>query len=114
MNRPLLYAGILTFLISIAFALYGVSRGLMTFGWFIFPVLYGSGPFSALVALLIIASMFLIFISFIEDEGSSKVEYGGAILIGPLPIVFGSSGRSILLTLIILALFIIFLIIIFL
>ncbi|MFP3318361.1 MAG: DUF131 domain-containing protein [Thermoplasmata archaeon] len=113
MNRLYLFSGILLFFFAIAMAVYGISKGLMGFGWFIFPVIYGSGIFSAFVALLIIASMILVFLSFIQDDlNEARVDYGGAVLIGPIPIVFGSSGRTILITLVLLTLFIIFLIII--
>lgn len=110
MNRILLYLGLIILIASIMLAIYGVFKGWMLFGIFFFPIIFGFGLFSAIVALLMIISMFLIFISFIQDE-QIKSEMGGAVLIGPIPIIFGTSTRIILLAIILLLLFIIFLII---
>ena len=110
MNRILLYLGLIILIASIMLAIYGVFKGWMLFGIFFFPIIFGFGLFSAIVALLMIISMFLIFISFIQDE-QIKSEMGGAVLIGPIPIIFGTSTRINLLAIILLLLFIIFLII---
>ena len=110
MNRILLYLGLIILIASIMLAIYGVFKGWMLFGIFFFPIIFGFGLFSAIVALLMIISMFLIFISFIQDE-QIKSEMGGAVLIGPIPIILGTSTRIILLAIILLLLFIIFLII---
>ncbi len=113
MNKFTLYLGIIILISSILLAIYGVFRGWMFFGLFLFPVIFGSGLFSALIALLMILAMFLIFFSFLQDE-ETKTDFGGALLIGPIPIVFGTSGRTILLAMILLLLFLIFILLIFL
>lgn len=46
--------------------------------------------------LLIILSMFLS----TEKESESKIEYGGVLIIGPLPIVFGNRTKSAIIALI--------------
>ncbi|NPA74580.1 MAG: DUF131 domain-containing protein [Euryarchaeota archaeon] len=72
----------------------------------IFPVFYTSGPLGALGMLMILAGIFLFFLApFAGTEmhppstpppephhttEKKKVNYGGVILIGPIPIVFGS------------------------
>ncbi|NWG10205.1 DUF131 domain-containing protein [Candidatus Bathyarchaeota archaeon] len=60
--------------------------------------LYGLGV--ALISagiLVILASILLLFISSVKGEG--KVEGGGAIIIGPVPIVFGTDKKSLKATL---------------
>lgn len=42
--------------------------------------------------LVIIAAIFLLFVSSVKGEG--KVRGGGAIIIGPIPIVFGTDKKS--------------------
>ena len=56
-------------------------------------MLYGLGV--ALISagiLVILAAIFLLFISSAKGEG--KVRGGGAIIIGPIPIVFGTDKKS--------------------
>lgn len=47
--------------------------------------------------LLIIIGVFILFIGMIASVfsggGEGKTEYGGVIIIGPIPIVFGSNSR---------------------
>ncbi|MGC9131312.1 MAG: TIGR00304 family membrane protein [Pyrobaculum sp.] len=56
--------------------------------------------------LLIVAGVFLMALSILitalkrEEGGESKTEAGGVVLIGPVPIVFGTSQRIAQLTLI--------------
>ena len=57
-------------------------------------------PLIFLGIILIIIGTFLVFISSLKSE--SKVEGGGAIIIGPIPIVFGTS-KKVLHTVLILA-----------
>jgi uncharacterized protein (TIGR00304 family) len=71
----------------------------------IIPVIYGGGPLGALAILVIFAGVVVLFLSYAaappvaEDgpaddrpEGSgTKREFGGVVLIGPIPIVFGSA-----------------------
>jgi uncharacterized protein (TIGR00304 family) len=56
--------------------------------------LYGLG-FALIFAgiLVIFAAIILLFISNIKKEG--KVKGGGAIIIGPIPIIFGTDKQSI-------------------
>jgi uncharacterized membrane protein len=68
---------------------------------FVIPVLYGTGPLMAVSVLMAFAGMMLVFLSFFgpavrsdasaTPEGAKK-EWGGVILIGPVPIVIGSAG----------------------
>ncbi len=53
---------------------------------------------------LSLVGMLLIMISVLRGAASSgKVEVGGGVLIGPIPVVFGSSSRAILVASILLA-----------
>ncbi len=56
--------------------------------------------------ILILVGMLLMMLSAILGSGAStrtRVEYGGGVMVGPIPIVFGSSNRMILAASIILA-----------
>lgn len=56
--------------------------------------LYGLGIFFILAGMvIIIAAALLLFISNIKGKG--KVRGGGAIIIGPFPIIFGTDKESI-------------------
>jgi uncharacterized protein (TIGR00304 family) len=50
--------------------------------------------------LLVLLGFFLIFLS-LAGEGKKEGEAGGVILIGPIPIVFGTSGKIVIISLII-------------
>ncbi|MCE4605033.1 MAG: DUF131 domain-containing protein [Desulfurococcales archaeon] len=51
--------------------------------------------------ILVFLGVFLVFIGFLgKISQSSNVEAGGVVIIGPLPIVFGSSSRITLVVLI--------------
>ncbi|MBI0584404.1 MAG: DUF131 domain-containing protein [Methanomassiliicoccus sp.] len=67
----------------------------------IIPVIYGSGPLAALSVLAIIGGMMLIFLSLVPSRARESVEgpaqetnreWGGVVLIGPVPIIIGSAG----------------------
>ncbi|MDW5561597.1 MAG: DUF131 domain-containing protein [Methanomassiliicoccus sp.] len=67
----------------------------------IVPVLYGTGPLVAFAALAVFAGMVLLSLSLFGRPGgrdagitsaTGKREWGGVVLIGPIPIVFGSPG----------------------
>lgn len=68
----------------------------------ILPVIYGGGALLALSILLLLGAFVLLFLSFPAEErdrearteGSGRTERraGGVILIGPIPIIFGSKG----------------------
>lgn len=65
----------------------------------IIPVVYGGGPLLVLAILFIFAGFLLLSFAFahrVEREGPPtddevKREFGGVVLIGPIPIVFGSA-----------------------
>ncbi len=44
-------------------------------------------------AVLIVAGMMLIFLFFLQAAMQGSASYGGVVLIGPIPIVFGSSPQ---------------------
>jgi len=44
-------------------------------------------------AVLVIAGMMLVFLFFIRAAMQGSASYGGVVLIGPIPIVFGSSPQ---------------------
>lgn len=66
----------------------------------IIPVIYGTGPLLAISVLMIFAGLALVFMSFFQtapgmdtaNAPREKKEWGGVILIGPIPIVIGSAG----------------------
>lgn len=86
-------------------ALIGESQ----FGLFlIFPFVIGSGPIAMLGIALLFFAMLILFASFAKQlsEGerpsiasteelheSTQKKYGGVVMIGPLPIAFGSDSR---------------------
>jgi uncharacterized protein (TIGR00304 family) len=78
----------------------------------IFPVFFGSGPFAFLGVLSILMAIFLAFVGFAHQNGErfedsdepasrkptesgrdSSIKGGGVVLIGPVPIIFGSDTR---------------------
>jgi uncharacterized protein (TIGR00304 family) len=67
---------------------------------FIIPVIYGVGPLAAAAVLLVFIGISLVMLSVTlrmaneqgsDAEPSKKREFGGVVLIGPVPIVFGSA-----------------------
>jgi len=111
MNRNLVIAGVLG-VIGIMILGYSVSEGEGNAGIFlIFPVFYGSGLFAFLGVLCIMGAMILGFVGFAEyaaakqgpEPGSTQkargkpqrsVRGGGVVLIGPIPIIFGSDPKT--------------------
>jgi uncharacterized protein (TIGR00304 family) len=96
----------------------------------IIPIIYGTGPLVALSVMLVFAGIVLLFMSSVvptprddgpgesssdqaEDRAQVKREWGGVVLIGPVPIVFGSAGalrdRRVLLALSVMSLIILML-----
>jgi len=85
-------------------------RGEADFGLFlIFPVIWGTGVLSALGIFMIFTGIFLFFISLFFLVSPPATEYGtydsditperkshagGVILIGPIPVVFGSDWET--------------------
>lgn len=97
---------------GIFLVIYGITRGEMQVALFlIFPVIYGTGIVGLISILLIFLGFFLAFLSFaippdhVEEpyepmeierpqmEKKSQVKGGGVVLIGPIPIVFGSDAK---------------------
>lgn len=111
MNRNLILAAILG-IIGIAILGYSVSQGEGNASIFLFiPVFYGSGLFAFLGVLCIMGAMILGFIGFAEravtkDRNGSKpsqnpsgkpqksTKGGAVVLIGPIPIIFGSDPKT--------------------
>lgn len=115
MNRYLILALILA-ICGIALIGYSVASGEGSAGVVLFiPVFYGSGLFAFLGVLCIMAAIFLVFFGFaaqmgaMEDFGSSQeprssqplkprtgksIKGGGVVLIGPIPIIFGSDTKT--------------------
>jgi uncharacterized protein (TIGR00304 family) len=66
----------------------------------IVPVIYGVGPLAVLAVLMLFAGITMLLLSAaplmtkeeVADDGpATKKEFGGIVLIGPIPIVFGSA-----------------------
>lgn len=111
---------------------YAIVAGEMRVGLvlFVIPYLYGSGPIGVFAVILIILGLLvLITAPFIRasrrsasqapqaplEEGERvRKEFGSVVLIGPVPIVFGSSNRSALLALVVAAMVIMALTLVFL
>ena len=102
---------------GIVFLFIGFLSGDAEAGFFFFiPYISGSGVFAFLGFVFIVASIFLFLFgltSFIEDEiyqpedselkprKKTSIKGGGVILIGPIPIVFGSSWKLAIISIII-------------
>jgi uncharacterized protein (TIGR00304 family) len=114
MNRNLVLALVLG-IIGIMILGYSVSEGESSAGIFLFiPVFYGSGLFAFIGVLCIMGAMILGFVGFAERMGSregyesqpsrspqstghkpkSGIKGGGVVLIGPIPIIFGSDPKT--------------------
>lgn len=97
------------FIIGIICFILGFLQGEIQTGFFvIFPFLIGSGVYSFAGIIFIFLAILLFMLGFtknIESEGTEKdeegtqqikktsVKGGGVVLIGPLPIVFGSNWK---------------------
>ncbi len=111
--EKMLFFSILLFFGGIALFIVSAVRGEGGMAlFFIFPIFYSTGPLGALGMLLIFASIFLFFIAPFtyneekiskinenemprkENQIRSEKHYGGVILIGPIPIVFGSDKNQ--------------------
>ncbi len=89
-------------LLGVLLLAWAVLQGAVSFALvLIVPVLYGTSPLMAVSMLMVFAGLVLVFMSFFRPaertgpvaspEGVKK-EWGGVILIGPIPIVIGSAG----------------------
>jgi len=88
---------------SAALMLLAAERGEVTFSLFIvFPVITATGPVGAMGLLLLPAALLFLFLSLVPEgrpaeretvsaEGEAESSYGGVVLIGPIPILFGSA-----------------------
>jgi uncharacterized protein (TIGR00304 family) len=88
----------------------------------VFPVLYGMGLMAAAAILLLFVGIIMLFASaappnpYGKEEGTTnaepdpyddregkKTKFGGVVLIGPIPIIFGTDRRTALLAMVIMA-----------
>jgi uncharacterized protein (TIGR00304 family) len=96
----------------------GVLSGDIQVGliFFVIPYLYGGTALGALAILLVMAGVVLVFVDMArrtpsghattptdENPVRPRTEWGGVIIVGPVPIVFGSSPRITLVALAIVA-----------
>ena len=113
MNRYHIYAIILA-ACGTALLGYSVASGEGSAGVVVFiPVFFGSGLFSFLGVLCIMAALFLAFFGFaagalrgLEPDQSNQpsqgpqpavkksIKGGGVVLIGPIPVIFGSDSKT--------------------
>jgi uncharacterized membrane protein len=101
-HRVMRLSGELLILLGLVLLAWAVLEGQASFALlFVIPVLYGSGPLVAIAALMVFGGAVLVFLSFfkapagkdtIASPGRAEREWGGVILIGPVPIVIGSAG----------------------
>jgi len=103
-----------------ALIIYAVATGEVRVAlfFFIIPTLYGNTLLGALAILLFVFGLVLLFLSFVRpieetlssdqvvsekrrDVATAKKDFGGVLLIGPIPIVFGSGRRAMLYVLIV-------------
>jgi uncharacterized protein (TIGR00304 family) len=114
------HISILIFISGILLVLLGVLTGEIQGGLFlVFPFVIGSGIYATLGILLIIASFFLFMVTIATNPADSKtgpttikthtkIQGGGILLLGPIPIIIGSNWK---IALVLTALAIIFLLI---
>lgn len=97
-------------ILYILFAVYGIVRAGI---FIIFPFFVSSNPLSLIPFVLIISGFFLLFLSPArrvredlyydrpedvtrkDENGEKKTKFGGLIMIGPIPILFGNDRRII-------------------
>lgn len=91
---------VVLFLLGIVLLGVAVANGDAKIGFFlIIPVVYGSGVFSFLGMLCLMAGIFLYFYTRSQPVHSSRGGYtrsrsSGVILIGPIPIIWGSDPKT--------------------
>ncbi|MGC8585299.1 MAG: TIGR00304 family membrane protein [Thermoplasmata archaeon] len=105
-------SGISLVVLSLFFIFLGILNRTINFGILVvFPFMYGYGIYAAIAFLLLFSGILLFFMSFFFDSqkyenyeienknpdigNGKKIEYGGIILIGPIPIVFGNNERNV-------------------
>ncbi|GEM_PF-1123265 len=103
MRRPLAAAGALLLALSLALLLYAALRGEASLALlFVIPILTITGPVGAVGALLLPAAILLLFLSLLPERGQQNAvqdsvtgsRWGGVVMIGPIPILFGSARGS--------------------
>jgi uncharacterized membrane protein len=100
--RAMRLSGIALMLAGIAMMIWAAVEGQLSFALvLIIPIIIGTGPLAAISFLSIFAGMVLAFLSFFKvatrvdttaEPMRTKKEWGGVILIGPIPIIIGSPG----------------------
>ena len=119
------FISLLLFLLGIVFLVTGIVHGEVEIGFaFIFPFIIGTGVYVAVAVVLISSSMFFFMLGFIishtdgmlsyDDEthytiAKRKIEGGGIVFVGPIPIVFGSNWK---ITILLISLAIVFMILV--
>ncbi len=111
------YLGFLLLVLGIVILFIAVASGAVNFGIFlIFPVLWGTGALAALSFILIFFGIIILFISvphenfeFDNSENKVRSKFGGFVLVGPFPIVFGSDKKIVYISIGLLILFVILL-----
>ena len=98
----------LCFIFGAIFFLLGINAGDVEVGFFlIFPFLIGSGPYAVFVFFFVFLTIVLFMFGLAtrksddtsfdenayETHHKKSIKGGGVILIGPIPIVFGSSQK---------------------
>lgn len=118
MNIPYRIFSLIFFLIGLIFLGYAVIQKEITVGIFVFfPFIVGSGPHMAVSVLLFFCAFATLFFSFhnngkehqsqhpnldsLSDKSrksssASHTQSGGIILIGPIPLVFGSTKKMVI------------------
>ncbi|MDD1769262.1 MAG: DUF131 domain-containing protein [Methanomassiliicoccales archaeon] len=114
--RLLRLAALLMIATGIVISIVSIAQGQMRVALFlIFPVFYAEGILPAIGIALLFMGMVALFLAFFAsvangrvrpdqdnrsfdgigtgDEGKPKVKAGGVVLIGPVPIIFGSDWR---------------------
>lgn len=113
--------GMLLLLTGIGLVILGIAEGEIQVGLVLFfiPYLYGTTSLGSLAILLVFAGLTALVLGSLgserapgegegaaplaEDRKEVKKEFGGVVLIGPVPIAFGSSSHAALFALILAA-----------
>jgi uncharacterized protein (TIGR00304 family) len=105
-RKGLALAGAGLLALALVLLLVAAQRGEVTLSLFVIvPVLTATGAAGVLGILLLIPALFLLFLSLLpapsrapqdvggaaEGGGTEERSYGGVVLIGPVPILFGSA-----------------------
>jgi len=112
-------AALLLMLLGAVGIVYGILAGEIQVGllFFVIPYLYGSSALGALSILAIVIGVFLLIIDAVRraapgapepssaGEGTARPRtgWGGVVIVGPVPIVFGSTPRLTIVALVIAA-----------